>query len=607
MSDTYEITETFEEPFYTGSAAAALPEKTGYDVALDGRGYMIDWTAQIPYSRRSVALLNTQQAQSGGDQSQTPPEIWRRSIESWHQGNGQARLDRDDSLPYRFSVSEGVDVWTPWQVSLLHSVTIAQTLDDGFSRTLTIDGYVVVIVGDTGYWYDTSAQTWTEVDFGDDVVDAASDGSTIYLLLDDGTVDTYTAPAVTATLVSSAVSDFSTTRSMIAVIKGFLVIGNLNILYDATSGTPAEIYTHPNAGWNWKAGCDGQNVGYLIGGTGDRWHVFGVPLKDDATTLDPPTIATTLPDGEIPTTLASYLGYVLIGSQRGFRLAQADGSGALTYGRLVVTDAPVECFEGQDRFVWFGRSVPDSKAGLGRADLSTFTSPLTPAVANDLSQADGGRVGGCATVGDRRLFVVDGVGVFLEDLTGYVDSGYIEMGGLTFGSTDLKQGTYAQVFYEKITNGGTIYLDYRADGGTWETIGQSVSGVTMGNVPLTKSFTTVEIRVRLEPDTVDGTHTPVLNRTEVRALVIPGRASEWTIPLIVADVLQYEGATEPRDIISDFDHLLGLAQSRKPFILREGIRNVGVFATDYYWFPMKESEGMRSHEGTFVLTLKEIA
>lgn len=603
-TDTYEITGEFAEPFFTGAASAAAPERGGYPVSIAGRGFLIDWTSQYPFSRRSVNLLNTQQAQSGGDQAQTPPEVWRRAMESWHQGNGQKRLDRDDSLPFRFNTSQGIDVWTPWQFSLLHDVEESKTLATGVSRLLTLTGYVVSVVGSAGHWYDTSSGVWTTMSFGAAVIDATSDGTTLYVLMTDGTVKAWTGPAASSTFMAAAVASFSTTRSFIAVVKGFLLLGNMNVLYDATSGTATSIYTHPNVNHTWTGACDGQGFGYATGGSGDRWHVWALALKADSTTFDPPRIAATLPDGERITAIAAYLDFVLIGSMKGFRLASPDSSGALTYGRLVLSDAAVECFEGQDRFVWFGRSVTSGSSGLGRADLSTFTAPLTPAVADDLLAPGSGRVGGVVTVGDRRMFSLDDTAVYLES-DDFVAEGHIDFGLLTFGSTDRKQGMYIQLVYDPLSD-GTVELSYSKDGGTFSSVAQSVTGVTMGNVPVQADFSTIEVRVTLTRSSTTTTVTPVVSRSEVRALVVPGRASEWTIPVILADSVEYDGGTQERNVIEDQDFLRTLVDTRAPFTFREGSRQWALYASDFYWLPRHESDGARTFAGTFVLLGREI-
>ena len=132
-----QITWPLAEPFYTGPGAVPI-EEVGLPCAVNGRGFLIDFSDQPGYLYRfrqtSVNLLNTQQAASGGDQSQVPPEVWRRSIESWNGGAGQSEYDRSDSVPTRFRSSSNVDVWTPWQVSLLHDTTQVLNLPPGVAH-----------------------------------------------------------------------------------------------------------------------------------------------------------------------------------------------------------------------------------------------------------------------------------------------------------------------------------------------------------------------------------------------------------------------------------------------------------------------------------------
>jgi hypothetical protein len=106
-------------------------------------------------------------------------------------------------------------------------------------------------------------------------------------------------------------------------------------------------------------------------------------------------VAATLPDGEIARSISGYLGYVVIGTDKGVRFSVADGDGNLTLGALIPTTEPVYCAEGQDRFVWYGLSQFPNNApygGLGRMDLSAFTGDLTPAYATDINSPSTGAV-----------------------------------------------------------------------------------------------------------------------------------------------------------------------------------------------------------------------
>ena len=84
MADTLqEITWPLDQPFYTGPGAVPL-EEVGLPCAVNGRGFLIDFREEVGYLYRfrqtSVNLLNTQQANSGGDQSQVPPDGLTRVV-----------------------------------------------------------------------------------------------------------------------------------------------------------------------------------------------------------------------------------------------------------------------------------------------------------------------------------------------------------------------------------------------------------------------------------------------------------------------------------------------------------------------------------------------
>ena len=188
---------------------------------------------------------------------------------------------------------------------------------------------------------------------------------------------------------------------LLRYIKGFLILAAANKIYDISGGTLVTVYTHPLTAFTWRDAAEGS-VGYLLGGQGDRWAVYAIAPKQDATTLDVPTQAAPIPDGEVGYALGCYLNYLMVGLSTGWRFGVADTQGNATLGRLISSTNPVRCFEGQDRFVWFGRSADATTppAGLGRADLETFTGPLTPAYANDLqTSVTTGTVSACVTFG----------------------------------------------------------------------------------------------------------------------------------------------------------------------------------------------------------------
>jgi hypothetical protein len=608
-----EITYPLNTPFITGSGSEPQADSANLPVSVNGRGFLIDnfsgdGMMYQRFMRQSIQLLNTQQAQSSADQSLIAPEVWRRSIESWASGAGQPKYDKRESLPERYESSSGMDPWTRWTLRPLNRTTLARTLPAGRCKVSQGNGVTLFCVGTQGYWFDGA--TYASITFTSAVIDATSDGNFHYTLHTNKEIRKWT-DSITSVVFATAPATPVIDKSMLAVVKGFLMLGLANVLYDATSGTPAVVMTHPLASFVWLRACDGLTVAYFLGGSGDKWHILRSAVDaTTATKLTPPAVAATLPDGEVALEVASYQGFVLVGTSKGWRFANPAGDGALTYGRLIHTQVPVRCFEGQDRFVWFGMDGQVSPARaplLGRADLSTFVGDLVPAAADDLQ---GGTSGAVAYVGTApnglRLYAVEGEGVYAEQAIP-IASATLTQGAIDFGANDSKKGLYAQVFNEPIA-GGTYSVEAFYDGSlTADSIGAGTSfgSVSSGNMGLREKFTSVSLRITIAPDATSNLY-PIINRVEVRSVPIPGSANEWRIPLVVKDTIEYDGATYSRSAEEDFDMLLGLVNSRATFAYREGSRQYQLFATEYAWMPQHLTESMTSFEGTFVLTAREV-
>jgi hypothetical protein len=608
---TFEITTLPDQPFYTGPGIRE-PEETALPVAIDGRGFLLDFSSGLglyhSYQRSAVQLLNSQQSDSGDDAAQIPPEVWRRNIETWSGGAGQERYDRKNSLPNRFSDCHNVDVWTDWRVSLLPAVTNISSVGSGRSWVLTVGpDQMVVIAG-------TYARWWTDLT-GDPTVDglagtalgACTDGTLLYVLSDDGHVYSY--PTVFAPTVFASIPGLDPGRSMIAYVKGFLIVGNQQYLYDITTGTPVLIYQHPNPTFTWRDASDGQAVAYLIGGSGDRWAVYRMSPKDDATTFDPPVQAGPLPDGEIATAIGTYLNFVMVGVDTGWRFAAPDSTGNLTYGQIIKTGTPVYDFEGQESFIWYSMGAdPDHAitAGLGRANLATFINDLTPAHAPDLStDAVTGNVWSITTFHGKRVFTVGNSGVWAEQDELATD-GWLDQGALSFNTSDPKQGLYVQVYHRPLF--GEIDVDVNFDEEAWGQIGHNdlAGSVTMGHLGLDRAFSNASIRYRLYRDEENPTLGPTLTRMEFRVLPVSAAATEFRLPIILSDQYTYADTTQQRSVAGDYDLLIELGNTKRPFQYREGARTYTLHATDFLFLGHRLDETESNIIGTFVLVAREV-
>lgn len=602
--DLHEITYSFDESLYPGGMSSSV-ENQGYPVALDGRGFNVDLSSALSiyhrYQRTTINLLNTQQSTSGSDQAQVSPEVWRRVVESWEQGSGQANYDRKTALPDRFNDSQNIDPWTPWQFSLIHETTNVRVLAAGTSIMLRVHPTLLVaVVGTTAYWF-TTPTAFTTTTLPEAPVDATTDGQNLYFMFPSGKVEKYTDSTTHSTFATVA---FVAGRMLLRYLKGFLVVASGNTLYDVSTGTPQTIFVHPLAGFTWIDGTEGLSSAFLLGGQGDRWHVASMAIFQNATTLDVPLIdAGPLPAGEIAYSLGSYENFVTVGSEKGWRFGVAASDGTITFGSLIDAKGPVLCFDGRDRFIWYG-TFDAANTGLGRADLSTFIASVTPAYASDLRAGVAGTVRDVTTFQNKRMFTIDGVGVFAEG-DNLAATGFLTQGVMTFNTPDEKVPLYAMLSSLNAT--GSVLLEVSYDGGAYQPLGTLVAGqVDIGHANMEQSYSSAQLRYTLTRNPADATLGPTVTRSEVRAMPITGQATEWRVPIIVSQDSYWNNGREQRSAVDDHNFLMDLVNTRRQFVFREAQQHYSVHVTDFIEWPQKLTAEGDFYQGLFIIVFRSV-
>ena len=622
-----EITVAFDEPFYGGKSdgGTALPNLGGSMVAINGRVYPID-TASNRYSQRSIDVLQQRNTSDNRDLLLLPQNIWRQQISSWHSGAGQTNLDRNDAIQSRYEDSFGVNPWDKWRFSLLPETLLMQATTGQTWLTLH-QGYLVVVNDNMTYWWSDYGTMSASVALGPDpIVDIADRGAHVFGLNDNGYIYYLDGPTGTAT---QYYNHQLTDANFIAWEKDYFLCGEANVLKWIKTGHSSEtVFTHPESTFRWESACSGPQAIYVLGGVGDNYVVHKVTIKDDGTGLNPAIVAVELPDGEIGYKIESYLGYVFIGTNKGVRMAQPDANGDLTLGAIIPTTEPVRAFEGQDRFMWYGISsmdpgyVPvnsDSSdvfptspvPGLGRLDLSTFTTgPLVPAYANDIAawDEDAAVVNSVATWLDRKVFAVEGVGVYYEGADA-VPGGWLTQGSMSFSVEDLKAALYMQAKWAP-NCAGALNLDLSYDGSTYSRFARitvSPTSIRSDNINLhgTK-FSRLNVRYVVARSPIDNTKSPIPTRWEIRAFPVKGQASRWDVPVIIADDVDINGMIEARNPLADKTALLNLIQDGAVFQYQESGQSYQVLARDFIWQPERLSTTGNGWQGTFLITLEEV-
>ena len=618
-----EITDTFTEPY--SLATTALPSSFSPSVVgISGVPYLMDATDN-KYKREAFEVLQQRNPTSARDLLLLPQDVWRQQSESWHMGAGQGNVDRDNALPYRYKESFGIDPWTQWQIALLPKTRKIGTFA-GTTWLTTWDGYAAAVNGESIYWYDSvsasAPSASTVVHAGDPIIDIANFGAQVTTLHASFRVYETAGPGVASTFDNQRTV---TNADFIAWEKDYLIIGAHNKLYDATSKTTSSslIFTHPVSSFRWTSAASGNSCIYVLGGTGKQSFVHRLNIKQDGTGLNPAIVAATLPDGEIGYTIDSYLGFVLIGTSKGVRIAIENGSnGDLTLGPIIPTTVPVRCFEGQDRFVWFGNGAVDSTyaltddyfptgtvSGLSRMDLSvTTTSQLSPAYATDIVAIDqtGKTVRSVITFNDKRMFTMDGVGVYIED-TPLMDAGWLQQGTMSFSVEDVKTGLYTQGKWLPLT--GEVDFDIAYDStGYVRIVDLGIQGsIRSGNIPLDGTqFSRLDARYVLRRSSTTNTVGPTFTRWEVRAIPVRGKASRWTLPIMNYEETEIDGVKYTRDCLTVLDTLINLVEGGTLFTLQESGRSYQVHAKDFVWVPEKLTANGRAWQGLFTLVCEEV-
>ena len=621
-----EITNTLSEPYFGGSetSSQSLPASV---VGLNGRGYLIDTTGGR-YNRRSVSVVQQRNTSDQRDILLLPQDIWRQSFSSWHSGAGQANQDRDDSIPSRFEASFGVDPWTKYEFSLLPATEQLGGASATYTGKVWLtlhDSELVVVNDDSLYFYNELSASATAVSTivpsaGNAIIDIADDGYIVTTLHANGDI-WKTAPGSAPVLHKNRPGAHS-----IAWEKDYLILCENNELRDATSSsTPVLIYTHPDTAFRWESYASGRSAIYALGVLGDQTSIHRIMVQEDGTDFKTAIVAATLPDGEIGYSIDEYLGFILIGTSKGVRLASQEADGSLTYGPLVPTAAPVRCFEGQDTFVWYGNSEIDPVygalgdesfpsgvvCGLGRLDLTTFTvTALTPAYANDLFTANesGKAVQSVVTFQGKRVFSVTGGGVYFES-DSKVPSGWLTQGSMSFSVEDLKAALYQQA---KWIPGcaGKLYLDIAFDAATYGRYARltiSPSNNRSDNLTLRgTTFSAVNVRYVMNRCPINPANAPRVTRWELRSAPVKGRASRWEVPIMNYEELDINGVKYVRDVKQELDTLMDLVQSGTVFTYQESGQAYQVHARDFVWQPEKLSSNGKGWQGVYTMVIEEV-
>ena len=611
-------------PYYSGTAVSALVPNV-FPVAIDGRPFMVDQKSgkfQRGYEQR--VRDSTDDSTSPGEGAINPGGLWRRGQDSWHNGAGQQYADMNDSAPYRFYKSKGVNPWNKGQLSLLNATALRT--ESTFTSTNLFT--CVVESGGTEYLYVADGNvvrfssnpyaatpTWTAVTTNTAggavpavaVTGLETNGTNVYIAWTGNDIWYTTPGATTATFFyPTGGSGTGKTYNAFGYAKGRGWAAVDQDLYQIglQSGSHIIFFDNPDTTFRWAGAAAGQNAVYAAGHSGDKSLIYKITIKADGT-LDVPVVSLELPVGEIVSAIHGYLGFIVIGSNKGVRFCSTDAQSNLVAGSLIPTTGTVNDFTSEDRFVWFTYTNYDGvSSGLGRLDLSVFTAPNTPAFATDLMYASTAAVKSVASIGGKRVFTISGVGVIAEDSDNLVASGEIESGTWRWGIPDRK--FIAKIDTRSTPLVGSIVSYLKIDDGTYESAGTwSVADDTENSFDGSDSKA-IEADFKFVLERATATTGPTFTRWMARAYAAPFRSQVFSIPIILHKSVTVRGKEYYYDVDEQQEFFDDLIESPRIITLQIGSFTHNVILEDIVWQPVDSVGNSWSFEGTLVVTLRSV-
>ena len=503
MTVNHDVTE--DMPYDLSATVATTtftPTNTAYDISIDNLAFIANVSNQNPYKRETAQYRKEQfdNSQEPGEQSLTG--WWLRSQTSFHNGAGINYYEPGTNAANvlnRFEDSRGVDVWTVGEAKLLNNtmhsypsegivanniVSVAgrasnSTQDyivigdaDGALKKLTLNGTetsdALPTVTDltstlaSGHVYETVTPDYFKSITSDGTRYFAVCTKAIHVGNIDGTNILNTSKdIVIARHSTSGIHAIKYTKGYLMFGEGWylrfvplanpLVSINHGGSVDAfPTGTIEKKHENPSFAWNVIEG--GSRFIYAAGYAGSDSEIWAVPFDDVDLTPNPKAAVQVvqLPYGEIVQAMHYYLGYMVIGTNKGVRVARESvDTGALTLGPLLYdSDYAVTGFTAFGNYVFGSTSVmgdsDHSNACLVRIDLSSPFDDGTFAYAYDLQyESDQPSYGIGVEYANDRLHLVTNEGfdsgeIQTETLLTKRSTGWLKTGKIRYGMIEPK-------------------------------------------------------------------------------------------------------------------------------------------------------------------------
>lgn len=453
-----DITETIPAPL-PGGASDAYPASTSWDVTIGALGFNLASTREHPYRRGTESSRKQQFDASDSPGEQSLSAWWTRSQDSWDMGAGITWYEpgSEPETVHRFGSSQGVDVWTRGQFSLLPLMELpdesgsgeAASEDPVYVSGLIVDGDHgwVEATGDSIAWFSLDGLTAHSATLADDTATQPAAAGGLVWVGHAGGVSLFDPATDTATEKYTCTGD-----ARVWWVKSRLIVAVGESLYEVTPGGTGVVevdgtllLTHSNADWVWSDVAEVGGAILAAGFAGDDSAVFRFTVEQDENglpVLSAGSQVADMPPGERISCMGVYLGaYLVLGTTSGVRVGFANEQGSVSYGPLTVElgSAPTDVTF-RDRFAYLSVTgeLPDGSSGVVRVDLSAevedtgrfaWAWDVTADVTDDSTSL--------CLIGDRVVLACGGL-VYVASETTPVATGWLNTGQIRFGTIEPK-------------------------------------------------------------------------------------------------------------------------------------------------------------------------
>lgn len=551
---SFDITEGVVGSLGVESGAATTYTNTNflYNFAIGGLPFLAGIRDDVPLER-GFAQVRRQQldtASVAGEQSLS--NWWLRSQFTFTGGANQKIYEpaQDEAVRTRFADSQGVDPWTEGQVTLLPDMVNLEETPDCLVAGASADGidYILYSDGSTTTRYNeasstaisgaTATYTWLWP-MGNKVLACYSGGID---LIDVGTA--VASPLKTCTGTPKA---WWVKQRIMSAVGNVLYEDSLQDKNPVMSRPPlyppdalSSLYTHPDEDWAWTSVVETPDAILASGYMGSKGAIYKFVLDQnngETPTLTSAVTVLEFPQGEIPTSMISYLGsYVAIGTNKGVRIATVGSQGQLQLGALTVeTDTAVEFMTARDRFIFAGvtAGLPDGSSGAVRIDLSNPDQQGRYPYAWDVACGDSGTVTGVSQVGSSGRVVVASAAVWAASGFNLVSSGWIDTSQVLYGTLEPKQFMFAEL--KALYPGGTVGLSANVAGTYTSLLDYAETNKNEATRLPSAAATKMGLRFTLNRDPDDHTLGPTVNGWQMKALPAIQRQEVMQVPLLCYD------------------------------------------------------------------------